>query len=155
MGVGSLVFLSMYYCYFVLIDSNTANDIVDWTTQFHGGQRNSSKIKRDIEIGFSRARPVGPPRSSRIKHDLAFGRPQGFGGRLRRRACPDADEDYTSLAKRHPTPPASAGIVWSSNEGRLGEFLRDFASDVPAGPSAAGGAGGPHSEWTDRLWFRK
>src|SRR5262249_2840839 len=26
--------------------------------------------------------------------------------------APDADEDYTELAKRFPTPPASAGIVW-------------------------------------------
>jgi hypothetical protein len=36
--------------------------------------------------------------------------------------------------KQVPTPPASAGIVWSGDEGRLGEeaFLRDFAGgDVP------------------------
>src|SRR5919198_4060043 len=43
--------------------------------------------------------------------------------------APDAGEDYTELAKGFPTPPASAGIVWSDDEGRLSEeaFLRDFA----------------------------
>jgi pimeloyl-ACP methyl ester carboxylesterase len=48
--------------------------------------------------------------------------------------APDAGEDYTALAKQFPTPPASAGIVWSEDEGRLGEeaFLRDFAGDIPA-----------------------
>src|SRR5207253_8597189 len=48
--------------------------------------------------------------------------------------APDAGEDYTALAKRFPTPPASAGIVWSDDEGRLSEeaFLRDFAGDLPA-----------------------
>jgi pimeloyl-ACP methyl ester carboxylesterase len=46
--------------------------------------------------------------------------------------APDAGEDYTALAKRFPTPPASAGIVWSDGYGRLSEeaFLRDFAGDV-------------------------
>lgn len=48
--------------------------------------------------------------------------------------APDADEDYTALAKRFPTPPASAGIVWSGDEGRLNKeaFLHDFAGDLPA-----------------------
>jgi pimeloyl-ACP methyl ester carboxylesterase len=48
--------------------------------------------------------------------------------------APDAGEDYTALAARFPTPPASAGIVWSGDDGRLSEeaFLRDFAGDVPA-----------------------
>jgi pimeloyl-ACP methyl ester carboxylesterase len=48
--------------------------------------------------------------------------------------APDADEDYTALAKKFPTPPASAGIVFDGEEGRLTEaaFLRDFAGDVPA-----------------------
>ncbi|MGA2125520.1 MAG: alpha/beta hydrolase [Xanthobacteraceae bacterium] len=48
--------------------------------------------------------------------------------------APDAGEDYTALAKGFPTPPASAGIVWSGDDGRLSEeaFLRDFAGDVPA-----------------------
>jgi pimeloyl-ACP methyl ester carboxylesterase len=47
--------------------------------------------------------------------------------------APDAGEDYTALAKQFPTPPASAGIVWSDDEGRLSEeaFLRDFAGDLP------------------------
>jgi pimeloyl-ACP methyl ester carboxylesterase len=48
--------------------------------------------------------------------------------------APDAGEDYTSLAKGFPTPPASAGIMWSGDEGRLSEeaFLRDFGGDLPA-----------------------
>ena len=39
----------------------------------------------------------------------------------------------TALAKKFPTPPAGAGIVFDGEEGRLGEaaFLRDFAGDVP------------------------
>src|SRR6516225_12201567 len=43
--------------------------------------------------------------------------------------APDAGEDYTALAGRFPAPPASAGIVWSGDYGRLSEeaFLRDFA----------------------------
>jgi pimeloyl-ACP methyl ester carboxylesterase len=47
--------------------------------------------------------------------------------------APDADEDYTALAKRFPTPPASAGIIFDGDEGRLNEqaFLRDFAGDLP------------------------
>ena len=44
--------------------------------------------------------------------------------------APDAGEDYTALAKTFPTPPASAGIIFDGDEGRLGEvaFLRDFAA---------------------------
>jgi pimeloyl-ACP methyl ester carboxylesterase len=47
--------------------------------------------------------------------------------------APDAGEDYAELAKKYPTPPASAGIVFDGDEGRLTEaaFLRDFAGDVP------------------------
>src|SRR5271166_5232763 len=47
--------------------------------------------------------------------------------------APDAGEDYTALAKKFPTPPATAGIVFDGDEGRLSEaaFLRDFAGDVP------------------------
>jgi pimeloyl-ACP methyl ester carboxylesterase len=47
--------------------------------------------------------------------------------------APDANEDYTALAKTFPTPPASAGIVFDGDEGRLSEtaFLRDFAGDLP------------------------
>jgi pimeloyl-ACP methyl ester carboxylesterase len=47
--------------------------------------------------------------------------------------APDANEDYTALAKTYPTPPASAGIVFDGDEGRLGEsaFLHDFAGDLP------------------------
>jgi pimeloyl-ACP methyl ester carboxylesterase len=47
--------------------------------------------------------------------------------------APDAGEDYTALAKTYPTPPASAGIVFDGDEGRLSEaaFLRDFGGDLP------------------------
>jgi pimeloyl-ACP methyl ester carboxylesterase len=47
--------------------------------------------------------------------------------------APDAGEDYSALAKQFPAPPASAGIVFDGDEGRLSEaaFLRDFAGDVP------------------------
>lgn len=47
--------------------------------------------------------------------------------------APDAGEDYAALAKSYPTPPASAGIVFDGDEGRLTEpaFLRDFAGDLP------------------------
>ena len=47
--------------------------------------------------------------------------------------APDAGEDYTALAATFPTPPATAGIVFDGDEGRLSEaaFLRDFAGDLP------------------------
>jgi len=47
--------------------------------------------------------------------------------------APDAGEDYTALAKTYPTPPATAGILFDGDEGRLSEeaFLRDFAGDLP------------------------
>ena len=47
--------------------------------------------------------------------------------------APDAGEDYAALAKGYPTPPASAGIVYDGDEGRLTEaaFLRDFGGDLP------------------------
>jgi pimeloyl-ACP methyl ester carboxylesterase len=47
--------------------------------------------------------------------------------------APDADEDYSALAKKFPTPPASAGVIFDGDEGRLSEeaFLRDFAGDLP------------------------
>jgi len=47
--------------------------------------------------------------------------------------APDAGEDYTALAKNYPTPPATAGIVFDQDWGRLSEeaFLRDFAGGLP------------------------
>jgi pimeloyl-ACP methyl ester carboxylesterase len=47
--------------------------------------------------------------------------------------APDANEDFAALAKTYPTPPASAGVVFDGDEGRLTEeaFLRDFAGDIP------------------------
>ena len=47
--------------------------------------------------------------------------------------APDAGEDYTALAKKFPTPPASAGVIFDGDEGRLSEeaFLHDFAGDLP------------------------
>jgi pimeloyl-ACP methyl ester carboxylesterase len=49
--------------------------------------------------------------------------------------APDAGEDYAALAKKFPTAPAAAGIVFDGDEGRLTEaaFLRDFAGDLPEG----------------------
>jgi pimeloyl-ACP methyl ester carboxylesterase len=46
--------------------------------------------------------------------------------------APDADEDYTALAKTFPTPPASAGVVHSGGYAQLSEpaFLNDFANGV-------------------------
>lgn len=46
--------------------------------------------------------------------------------------APDANEDFAALAKTFPTPPASAGIVFDGEEGRLSQeaFLRDFAGDI-------------------------
>ncbi len=48
--------------------------------------------------------------------------------------APDAGEDFAALAKTFPKPPASAGIVFEGEEGRLGEeaFLKDFAGGLPA-----------------------
>ena len=53
--------------------------------------------------------------------------------------APDAGEDYTELAKKYPTPPATAGIVFDGEEGRLSEaaFLRDFAGDLPEAKAKA------------------
>src|SRR6266478_75725 len=53
--------------------------------------------------------------------------------------APDAGEDYAALAKTFPTPPASAGIVFDGDEGRLSEeaFLRDFAGDLPEAKAKA------------------
>jgi len=46
--------------------------------------------------------------------------------------APDAGEDYTALAKRFPTPPANAGLVFAGGFGQLTEdaFLTDFAGGV-------------------------
>lgn len=48
--------------------------------------------------------------------------------------APDAGEDYAALASNFPTPPATAGIVFDGDEGRLSEaaFLHDFAGDLPS-----------------------
>jgi pimeloyl-ACP methyl ester carboxylesterase len=53
--------------------------------------------------------------------------------------APDAGEDYTALAKKFPTPPATTGIIFDGDEGRLSEeaFLRDFAGDVPEAKARA------------------
>jgi len=47
--------------------------------------------------------------------------------------APDAGEDYTALAKKYPTPPATTGIVFHDDWGQLSEeaFLYDFAGDLP------------------------
>jgi pimeloyl-ACP methyl ester carboxylesterase len=53
--------------------------------------------------------------------------------------APDAGEDYTALAQKFPAPPASAGVIFDGDEGRLSEeaFLRDFASDLPEAKAKA------------------
>jgi pimeloyl-ACP methyl ester carboxylesterase len=53
--------------------------------------------------------------------------------------APDVGEDYAALAGRFPAPPASAGIVYDGDEGRLSEaaFLRDFAGDLPVARARA------------------
>lgn len=53
--------------------------------------------------------------------------------------APDAGEDYGALAKAFPPPPASQGIVFDGDEGRLTEqaFLHDFAGDLPAARAKA------------------
>jgi hypothetical protein len=40
--------------------------------------------------------------------------------------APDADEDYTALASTFPTPPATAGIVFDGDEGRLSARRRSY-----------------------------
>jgi pimeloyl-ACP methyl ester carboxylesterase len=47
--------------------------------------------------------------------------------------APDAGEDFAALAKQFPTPPATAGIIYDGDVGRLTEqaFLQDFAGDLP------------------------
>jgi len=53
--------------------------------------------------------------------------------------APDAGENYKILAANYRTPPASAGIVFDGDEGRLTEaaFLRDFAPDLPPAKARA------------------
>jgi pimeloyl-ACP methyl ester carboxylesterase len=53
--------------------------------------------------------------------------------------APDAGEDYSALAKKFPASPASAGIIFDGDEGRLTEaaFLNDFANDLPEAKARA------------------
>ena len=53
--------------------------------------------------------------------------------------APDVGEDFAALAKRFPAPPASAGIIYDGDEGRLTEeaFVRDFAGDLPPAKARA------------------
>ena len=53
--------------------------------------------------------------------------------------APDAGEDYPALAKTFPTLPASAGVLFDYDEGRLSEeaFLLDFAGDLPEAKAKA------------------
>ncbi len=46
--------------------------------------------------------------------------------------APDANEDYTALAKTYPAPPASAGVVHAGGYAQLSleAFLRDFGGDL-------------------------
>ncbi|WP_393955999.1 alpha/beta fold hydrolase [Methylorubrum sp. POS3] len=46
--------------------------------------------------------------------------------------APDAGEDFAALGKKFAVTPATAGILFDGDEGRLSEdaFLRDFAGDI-------------------------
>jgi len=46
--------------------------------------------------------------------------------------APDAGEDHAGLARTFPTPPASAGVIYDGDEGRMSEeaFLRDFVPEL-------------------------
>lgn len=48
--------------------------------------------------------------------------------------APAAREDYAALTKSWPAAPASAGITWQGDYGKLSEsaFIHDFAGDLPA-----------------------
>jgi hypothetical protein len=67
--------------------------------------------------------------------------------------APGAGEDYTALAKTFPTPPASAGIVFDGDEGRLSEaaFLHSFAGDVPEAKAKVLNVAGQPAELPSRL----
>ena len=77
----------------------------------------------------------GSGRTFLLRHDCHRGGDlsERLGPCLCGGAKPDAGEDYAALAKTFPTPPASAGVVFDGDEGRLTEaaFLRDFAGDLP------------------------
>jgi pimeloyl-ACP methyl ester carboxylesterase len=47
--------------------------------------------------------------------------------------APDAGEDFAALGRQFAAAPATAGIIFDGDEGRLSEdaFLHDFAADVP------------------------
>src|SRR6478736_6611670 len=47
--------------------------------------------------------------------------------------APDAGEDYTALAKKYPTPPATAGIVFNDDWGQLSRkaFLQALPANLP------------------------
>ncbi|MWL89346.1 alpha/beta hydrolase [Cupriavidus sp. SW-Y-13] len=47
--------------------------------------------------------------------------------------APDAGEDYPALTRKFPAAPASAGLQWFDNYGKLSEqaFVSDFAGDLP------------------------
>ncbi len=70
------------------------------------------------------------------RHDPQRGRrrSEGFGLGLCRSARPRCRRGLRRARSQVSTPPASAGIVWANDWGRLGEeaFLRDFAGDLPA-----------------------
>src|SRR5215831_12767198 len=70
--------------------------------------------------------------------------------------APDAGENYTALAKNFPTAPASAGIVFDGDEGRLSEeaFLRDFAGDLPKAKAALLTGKTIHAAWRSKpSWY--
>jgi hypothetical protein len=99
----------------------------------------SDDATRSGRVGAARARAAGwPDGSGRAflfwsDHSEAGIHPNVSALVYVAARAPDAGEDYTALAKKFLTPPASAGIVFDGDEGRLSEaaFLRDFAGDLP------------------------
>jgi hypothetical protein len=62
--------------------------------------------------------------------------------------APDAGEDYPALAKKYPTPPASAGIVFDGDEGRLSGLANqaELLCGLYAGSDHQPGSGTVHGE---------
>jgi hypothetical protein len=108
--------------------------------QFHGRAKPSDDVARSGCFGPASAGTAGWPncsgrsfpfRDDRHRSGYAF---ECFGPCLCGSTSAGCGEDYAALAKRFPPPPASAGIIFDGDEGRLSEevFLRDFAGDLPA-----------------------
>ena len=105
--------------------------------QCHGRAEPADNAAGRGGFGSTRAGSPGWPNRSRrpllFRDDCHRGRGSSPALVYVAARAPDGGEDYTELAKKFPTPPATAGIVFDDDEGRLSEaaFLRDFAGDLP------------------------